>query len=641
MKKLLLTLGFVAAVFTVHAYEKRDLLQKSATEAEVKQALVMDQKWVPYPAYSDRNGWEALLGSARDQIIKMGERNLGYQWEVVKASQYLEYEKSGSRKIMENPNNRNSTAFGRLLMAELAEGKGRFITDIMDGVFYFCEQTTWAESAHLVSFQKSKRAIPDFRTDVLELHQGGVAQMLSWTYYYLHDQFDKIDPIISLRLRHELQKRELDPYINRTDFWWMATEEKPDLFVNNWNPWCNANALLCYMLLENDRDKLAKAVYKSMVSVDRYLNYMKADGACEEGPAYWGHAFGKLFDYLQELDMLTGGKVTLFNNKLVKNMGEFVAKSYIGNGYVVNFADASARVDKYMALVYRCGKALGSKEMMDMAVDCFHENPEGVPSIWLDTYKQLEALKVLQEMKDAKGGYKSEAFTWYPQTEFCYLRNGDTFFAAKGGFNNESHNHNDVGTFVLYFDNTPIMIDAGVGTYTRQTFSSERYNIWTMQSNYHNLPMINGVAEKFGKEYKATNTRADRRNMTFSVDIAKAYPEEACVDSWVRSYQLKKGKLVFSDNFKLSETKASNIVNFLTWGDVDISNKGIVNINVKGVKARLDYDADTFEPSIETVNISDPRLTKVWGDKVYRLSLKAKTMTKTGNYKYVITKGGK
>ena len=369
-----------------NAYEKRDLLQRSATEAEVKASLVMDQKWVPYPAYSDRNGWNNLLGDYRDDIIKTGEKCLDYKWEVVKASQYLEFEKSGSRDIMEKPNNRNSTAFGKLLMAELAEGKGRFLTDIMDGVFYFCEQTTWAESAHLVRFQKSGRAIPDYRTDVLELKQGGLAQMLSWTYYFLHDQLDKIDPIISMRLRHELQKRELDPFINRTDFWWMAWKESPTVFVNNWNPWCNANALLCYMLLENDRDKLTKAVYKSMISVDRYLNYVKADGACEEGATYWGHAFGKLFDYLSELQMITGGKVSLFNNKLVKDMGEFVAKSYIGNGYAVNFADASAHVSNYMALVYRCGKALGSREMMDMAVDCFKEKPESVPSVWLDTY---------------------------------------------------------------------------------------------------------------------------------------------------------------------------------------------------------------------------------------------------------------
>ena len=420
MKRIIIALVMFVAALSVHAYEKRDLLQRSATEAEVKASLVMDQKWVPYPAYSDRNGWNNLLGNYRENIIKTGEKCLDYKWEVVKASQYLEYEKSGSRDIMEIPNNRNSTAFGRLLMAELAEGKGRFLTDIMDGVFYFCEQTTWAESAHLVAFQKSGRSIPDYRTDVLELKQGGLAQMLSWTYYFLHDQLDKIDPIISMRLRHELQKRELDPFINRTDFWWMAWKESPTVFVNNWNPWCNANALLCYMLLENDRDKLAKAVYKSMVSVDRYLNYVKADGACEEGATYWGHAFGKLFDYLSELQMITGGKVSLFNNKLVKDMGEFVAKSYIGKGYAVNFADASAHVSNYMALVYRCGKALGSREMMDMAVDCFKERPEAVTSVWLDTYKQIEAMKVLKEMSQAKGGYKADAFTWYPQTVNAY-----------------------------------------------------------------------------------------------------------------------------------------------------------------------------------------------------------------------------
>ena len=38
------------------------------------------------------------------------------------------------------------------------------------------------------------------------------------------------------------------------------------------------------------------------------------------------------------------------------------------------------------------------------------------------------------------------------------------------------------------------------GTYTKQTFGKDRYTIWTMQSNYHNLPMINGVPQKFGQE---------------------------------------------------------------------------------------------------------------------------------------------
>ena len=92
-----------------------------------------------------------------------------------------------------------------------------------------------------------------------------------------------------------------------------------------------------------------------------------------------------------------------------------------------------------------------------------------------------------------------------------------------------------------------------------------------------------------------------------------------------------RGEMVF-------EAKGANIINFLTWGDVDISKKGVVSINVKGVKAQLRYDANIFEPAIETIELTDKRLSNVWGDKIYRLSLKAKTATKAGVYKYEITK---
>jgi hypothetical protein len=36
-------------------------------------------------------------------MIARGEKLLDYQWQVVKATDYLEYERSGNRKIMEDP----------------------------------------------------------------------------------------------------------------------------------------------------------------------------------------------------------------------------------------------------------------------------------------------------------------------------------------------------------------------------------------------------------------------------------------------------------------------------------------------------------------------------------------------------------
>ena len=210
------------------------------------------------------------------------------------------------------------------------------------------------------------------------------------------------------------------------------------------------------------------------------------------------------------------------------------------------------------------------------------------------------------------------------------------FLAAKGGYNDESHNHNDAGTCSVWFNQTPILIDAGVGTYTRQTFSGERYSIWTMQSNYHNLPMINGVPERNGRSFKATEVKASKNS--FSANIATAYPKEAKAKRWIRSYKVKDNQAQITDAFELEEVVAPNIINFMTWGEVDNSERGKVSIRVNDVKAQLLYDANKFELSIEPKELVDPPLLKVWGKTVYRLSFKAKQQSDKGNYSFTIKK---
>ena len=56
------------------------------------------------------------------------------------------------------------------------------------------------------------------------------------------------------------------------------------------------------------------------------------------------------------------------------------------------------------------------------------------------------------------------------------------YVAAEGGHNAQSHNHNDVGNVIVFADGRPVLVDAGVEEYTSKTFSSRRYEIWTMQS---------------------------------------------------------------------------------------------------------------------------------------------------------------
>lgn len=640
MLRVLVLVVLFFNVFIANAYETRNLLQKKANVDQVKASLVSKAEWIKYPAYANRTGWDAFTGSLKDELIKDGEAYLNYTWKVITASDYLEYERSGSRVAMENPFGANNTALSRLVFAELAEGKGRFMNQIINGVWQTCDMSSWVLSAHLSSLQKTKRALPDFHEEIIDLTSGDLGSFLSWTWFFFHDEFNKVNPIISTRLRANIQNRILDPYMQRSDYWWQAFNYKPGALVNNWNPWCNSNVLTCFLLMEDDATKLAAAVHRTMQSVDHFINYVKADGACEEGPSYWGHAAGKLYDYLQLLSNASKGKLSIFNEPIIKNMGEYIARSYVGDGWVVNFADASAKGGGDAGVIYRYGKAVNSTEMQAFAAYLVNKDKGKIEiNAGRDFFRSIENISSHKKLLDGKPALPAFAHTWYPQTEFCYMKNKEGFFfAGKAGFNNESHNHNDVGTFSLYLDEVPMFIDAGVGTYTRQTFSSERYTIWTMQSNYHNLPMINGKPQQYGTQYKAKDVLFDPEKNLFSADISTAYNNDAAVKKWVRSYTLTNYTLIIEDVFELSEIKETNQINFITWAKPDLSTAGIVSLEKEGKSVKMQYDATQFDAKIETIPQTDQRLSRVWGNEIYRLSLTAKKQLLKGRYKFVIAK---
>ncbi len=640
MKRYAFLLFMNCISMLLFGFEQRDLLQKKAGQATIMSSLILNQKWVRYPKYNDRKAWYELTSGVKAEITGKGEAALNYQWEVVKATDYLEFGRSGNREIMQNPFNSNITALSNLVLAELTEGEGRFMDQIVNGVWHSCEMTSWALSAHVRGAQKEWTSLPSYKEDIIDLTSGDVGAFLAWTYYFLKDEMDKVQPLVAERLRKNLQERILDPYMNRSNFWWMAFNATPTTMVNNWNPWCNFDVLTCFLLLENDPEKLAAAVHRTMVSVDSFINYYNSDGACEEGPSYWGHALGKLYDYLQILFTATGGKVSIFDQPIIRNMGEYISRSFVGKGWVVNFADASAKGGGEPGMIFRYGKAVKSAEMQQFAAYLTVEDHKPNYNAGRDLFRTLENLGSRDELAKTEPATSQASSTWYPETEFCYMRNqSGFFFAAKGGYNAESHNHNDMGSFSLYLNETPMIIDAGVGTYTRQTFSDERYTIWTMQSNYHNLPMINGFPEAPGAEYRSKNVKFDASKSLFSLDLAGAYPAEAAVEKWQRTYQLEtKGGLVLQDEFKLKQTVKANQLNFLTWGKPDISVPGTVILEREGVKLRMTYDALQFEPSVETVSLPDKRLSDVWGSEIYRLSLNAKKLQLSGNYKIAISK---
>ncbi|MBO6172836.1 MAG: heparinase II/III family protein [Bacteroidales bacterium] len=363
-------------------------------------------------------------------------------------------------------------------------------------------------------------------------------------------------------------------------------------------------------------DRLAKAAYMSMESVDKYLNNIEGDGCCDEGPSYWYQGPAKNFEYLLFLSWITGGKVDALDNPMIRRMGEYIASSVIGKGWVVNFSDASARGGGNPLVIYNYGEAVGSSLMTGYAA--YVLDGQELPAV-RDRFiiRMFYSLLVKDELKQEKPKLVVEPYTWYPETQICYMREADGFFvASKGGHNAQSHNHNDIGSVSLYYKAIPFLIDAGVGSYVTKTFSPQRYEIWTMQANYHNLPMFNGIPEKEGRQYCSKPSSFDPGTRTFSVDFAGTYPADACVESMLRKVTLRNGKVTIKDSFSLSESREPARFNWLTWGQVDISVPGRLMMTVQGETVVLYYDGKRLEPELETIVMDDPPLRKVWGEKI-------------------------
>ena len=632
MKRIVLSL--VLALLSLAAGAQT--LQQALSGKDLSSLLVTGQKWVPYPAYSDRAGWDEFLGEYKPQLIAAGEKYLHFDWLVIRATDYLEYNRSGNRYTQENRIRKNAEALSCLMLAELAEGKGRFLDDIMDGAFLFCEYTSWAVSHHLATFQKVRRPIPDYEDDILALYQGNFSQMLSWAWYFFHDEFDKEDVGIAARIRHEIDKRELTPFLERDDFDWMGF--KPKIRPNNWNPWCNSNALVCFMLMENDPSRLKAAVEKSIRSLDRFLELLAADGGCDEGPVYWYASAGNLLCCLECLSLITGGQIDFASSPLIRNFGEYIVDANIEGSWQANFADSAPSDVVGSPTLFRYAGLTRSDKMGSFANHCYHtDGYDPVDANWTTFYRAMENLRACRTMQALPDkGYTPSDFVWYPVTELCFMRAGKGYLAVKGGHNHERHNHNDVGTCIYFYDGKPVLVDAGPATYNSKTFDKRyRYKMWNNSSDGHNLPNIGGFAQEYGYEFKATGSRADRKARRFVTDIAKAYPEAAGVESWVLDYRLlKDGLLDLTESFRLQRPGPVTL-HFLVPMRPDLAQPG--RIGLGGLSLR--YDAKALKASFEEIPVTGTGIGwEEFGPSLYKISLSAETAPQKGSYHISIRK---
>lgn len=626
----------------------RDILTGSWPAEKVRAALLAPGSWHPFPKASEREAWLGLPAAVRSGTIEAADKLRGGEWPTPKASVFLDYVRDGNRSRFEEISFARRSRLALFVLAECCQGQGRFLDDISDGIWTICEESFWGVPAH-VGAQKRGSGLPDVAEPVVDLFAAETGMLLAWTDYLLAEQLDGISPLLRERIRLEARRRILDPCLERDDFWWMGFGGR---IVNNWNPWICSNWLTAALLLEDDADRRARGVTKAMRCLDHFLNPYPEDGGCDEGPGYWDRAGASLFDCLELLAGATNGAIQVYDKPLIREIGLYIARAYIADRWFINFADASAVLSPSASLIYRFGRAVKDPNLAGFGAFLARKQGLGKAEMrgsfgWLG--RVLPSLFSLRELAAAPAREPLLRDAWMPGLQVMAARSqgGSTrgfYLAAKGGHNAESHNHNDVGSFIVYHDGEPVLIDVGVESYTAKTFSSRRYEIWTMQSAYHNLPTVNGYMQKDGRAFEARDVRyrADARMAELSMDIAPAYPEEAGLKSWRRTLRLERGKrVVVRDRFEAGSASTPPAWSLMTSLRPVLAAPGRISLERGGDPGAasalaLTYDGRRLDAVIEPIPVEDARLRPAWGMTLHRILLKAREPLARGDFELQI-----
>lgn len=645
MKNLIVLFTLIS--FTLFGFAQTNppnLLSEKYSLNELKEILITRSDWIPFPGINDRNAWNKADEEMMKGFLKTAEENIDYDFPAIPATKSLLIARTGDRDEYQLISFQKRTVLGTMLLAEIYENEGRFIDPIINGVWSICEESWWGVPAHLPKSDEYS-GLMDVSKPFVDLFAAETATFLSWVDYFLGDKLDEVSPQIRKRIYYETNYRVFQPLMNQHHGWmgYRTDGGRP----NNWNPWICSNWLNSILLLEKDDQKRADHVFKILDVIDEFLNPYPQDGGCDEGPGYWGAAAASLFDNLAMLNTATNNKFEYaFKDEKIKNMASFIYKAQISEDYFLNFADADPQPGMAASMIYRFGKAINDDKMVKFGA--YYRIPKTGEISRFQYFRNLYEVFLRDEMDKTEQVLPLLKDSWYPDLKVMISRDieGSTdgfFIAAKGGHNAESHNHNDIGNYAVYYNGLPLLIDVGRGSYTLRTFSDGRYDIWFNRSDYHNVPTINGLTQLPGSSYKATNVDYKKTdiNVQLSLDISKAYPKEAKVNSWQRTIVLNRGKNVQVKDVINLESAESITQHLVTCYPAEVKKEGELLIHFKGQDFVVKYNPKQMVPNIEKVKLEsmeDQGILKKWGDTIYRINFEVKKPKTKDQFTFTVSK---
>ena len=576
-------------------------------------AMLRNGSRMLYPPAEDRTCWDGIPEKMRMEIRKLAAEYREAAYPMRSASGFMAFVRDGSRQADEKPYFTRRRKLCAAVLHACAFPEEADTDAVIDGIWCICEESSWVISAHNVNPIPGAPAaaefpLPDVRKPYIDLFSAQTGMILSLTSSLLGKQLDRVSPVIRKRITEEIRRRILRPFMTTDDFWWMGFRRKD---LNNWTPWILSNVMVCAALAPMPAGRLAALLTRACGMLDRYLDVIPPDGGCDEGTGYWNMAGGALLDCLELLEKMTGGKMSFRENEKIRNILRFPLKTSLGNGWFANFADCDARPFISGERMETAGRMLKDPEltalgtrMRGTVADQLNDVPHLTRALDLIFHEPAEASRCAE--------LKAEDI-YLPDLQVRTLRRGKWTLACKGGHNGENHNHNDVGSFILFQEGEPAVVDAGNMTYTAKTFSAERYTLWNVRADWHNLPMADGCCQQPGREYAAREVKCTPDGM--ELNLEGAYPQEAGILRLKRAFALGPEGLRLTDEGTLQSSREVTWVFLLrNWPEWKC---GQVTAGKLAIRC-----PEGMAFSAEEKPVTDPRMARNWPGSLWRVQLK-------------------
>lgn len=416
------------------------------------------------------------------------------------------------------------------LLALIYPDNEEYYNSLLDTVWAYLNEYTWAPLGHYSEYYY-QRTPKDFDCGLIDIFASSVAFSLAEIKNLFADRFPKL---LKDRISYELRRRTIEPYLTRRFFW-----ESHD---NNWTAVCTGG--VAGVLIYEAPEIFYQCQKRIHASMKCYLDSYKDDGMCVEGVGYWAFGFGFFATYAMLEKELTNGEVDWFKDEKVTEIAKFLQKTFLQKNVLVTYGDCSVQQD------YQTG-------LPHMLKHIYKDAIESLPRELAYVGKHnTHPVFLLRSILYHNNEYYSDTLptnVTYTAKNSAYIvkRTSNYGFSAKGGNNGESHNHIDVGTFILARNNKQIICDIGAGEYLEGYHGDKRYTFFHPSSYAHSLPIFDGKGQNERRQEDVIITY-DEKTSTASMDIAVAYNLD-CLKSLNRSFSFKEDELILTDSYKLTK----------------------------------------------------------------------------------------